>query len=425
MTHLIRTLLAGLAWTAVAPAVMAAAAAPAPAGKPTYALIHACTGGAQDCSIPSGGLILASDGNFYGTSEGGGETADCINCGTVFRMSPDGTLTIIHAFSAAEGGLPIGGLVQASDGNLYGTTSMSPDQAAQNGTVFRISLDGQYQLLHVFAGRPSEGAVPATAMIQGKDGFLYGTTPHGGATGTGTVFRISMKGDFTNLFSFDPGAIGFNGATPFGGLLQGSDGHLWGTTTQGGTNPRCHVARGCGTVFTLPVDGSYVPAWFSFSDATGVEPFGTLLQARDGSLYGTTSAGGAMADCGGLGCGTIFRFTADRGIEAIAHRFKPGQGAFVWGGLMQATDGNLYGTAYQGGNQDACADIDGCGTLFRLTPAGGFKVLHVFQGTPDGSGPAAALVQGRDSALYGTTSYGGYVDAQGLDNGTMFRVDLP
>jgi uncharacterized repeat protein (TIGR03803 family) len=208
---------------------------------------------------PESGLTLGSDGNFYGTCEQGGNR----QYGTLFKMTPQGEITpLVHfANNAIDGIRPYGGLTLASDGSLYGTTqeggTSADNQQLGWGSVFRMTLDGLLQTSHSF--NRADGAYPQSTLIQGANGWLYGTTTYGGASGNGTVFQISPAVDFTPLVSFS----GTDGAFP-SGLTLGFDGHFYGTTSRGGTND-------VGTIFrlTMPIlkttrsEGNVVVSWRS------------------------------------------------------------------------------------------------------------------------------------------------------------------
>ena len=187
-------------------------------------------GGYPDGNFPVADLVQGTDGNFYGTTSGGGTSTNCFGgCGTVFRISASGSYTNLYSFAGPpnDGGNPVGGLVQGSDGNFYGTTSNA------YGTVFRISPGGNYTNLYFFGVSTNDGKYPKATLVQGSDGNLYGTTGGGGVHNVGTVFRISPSGNYTNLSSFGTSSHGLNrdGANPLGGLVQGSDGDFYGTTS--------------------------------------------------------------------------------------------------------------------------------------------------------------------------------------------------
>src|SRR5438105_191846 len=252
----------------------------------TLTTLHSFNGG--DGRSPEAALVQGSDGNFYGTTLLGGAHLK----GTVFKIDPTGSLTTLHSFSGSpgDGAVPFAGLVQGSDGNFYGTTASGG--AFFQGTVFRMTPSGAITVLHSFNSFFSEGAVPFAALVQGCDGNFYGTTALGGAHFKGTVFKINAAGSLTTLHSFS-GSPG-EGANPIAGLVQGSDGNLYGTTALGGTHFR-------GTVFNIDATGSLTTLHsFAGSPGEGALPFAGLVQGSDGKFYGTTALGGAH------GAGTVF-----------------------------------------------------------------------------------------------------------------------
>ncbi len=233
-------------------------------------------------------LVQGNDGNFYGTSDHGGTNTSCPpypGCGNVFRFSAGGNATNLYSFvgSPTNGFDPICALVQGIDGNFYGTT----DQGGQygGGTIFRISSNGTFTNLHSFSS--SDGGFPSTALTQGSDGDFYGTTADGGASNNGTIFRISPSGSYTALYSF--AGISYGGF-PVGALVQGSDGNFYGATPYGGVSTNC--SEGCGTVFRISPSGVYTTLYsFAGPPNDGGSPNG-IIQGIDGNFYGTTSQGG-------------------------------------------------------------------------------------------------------------------------------------
>ncbi|HEY6483555.1 MAG TPA: choice-of-anchor tandem repeat GloVer-containing protein [Steroidobacteraceae bacterium] len=240
-------------------------------------------------SDPYTGLIEGSDGNFYGTTGAGGTGDD----GTVFQLTPTGIRTVLHVFpkvTGSDGQTPYAGLIQGSDGNLYGTTYFGGSSAF--GTVFQTTPSGTEIVLYSFTGG-SDGEHPYAGLIQGSDGNFYGTTYQGGTSGLGTVFKITPSGTESVLYSFAGGSS--DGANPQAGVIQGSDGNLYGATYLGG-------ASGLGTVFRLTPSGTET-VLHSFIGSDGANPGANLIQGRDGNLYGSTSAGGTS------GYGTFFKVT--------------------------------------------------------------------------------------------------------------------
>jgi uncharacterized repeat protein (TIGR03803 family) len=226
---------------------------------------------------PSGGLVLAPDGNYYGTTMEGGEFSG----GTVFKLTPEGVLTRVASFTYEEGN-PEHGVIVGADGHLYGTTRGAfPGTPNSRGTVFRVSLAGELTILTTFPnGNPP---VAPHRLLQASDGNIYGTTAFGGAQNKGSVFRLEPSGNVTTLVSF----TGPDGAEPRGGLIEGSDGQLYGTTNGGGGTNRA------GTVFRMTKAGALTTlASFELFTTTGYNPEAELLQTSDGTLYGLTRSGG-------------------------------------------------------------------------------------------------------------------------------------
>jgi uncharacterized repeat protein (TIGR03803 family) len=275
-------------------------------------------------------------------------------------MTTTGKLTTLYTFCTAggfclDGASPASALVQGNDGYFYGTTSYG-GSVEEGGTVFRISPNGTMSKLYFFCPDVScdDGINPSGALIQGTDGNFYGTTQRGGANGYGgTVFRISPTGTLTTLYSFCALSNCEDGASPFAGVVEGADGNFYGTTSAGGDNAAC--SNGCGTVFQITPQGTlttlyeFIPPGF-----TGNQPTG-LMQGTDGNFYGTTSLGGPD------NYGTIFQVSS--GAFTRLHSFTTSGGGEPFGGLVQKTDGNFYGTTQVGGNLVACST--GCGTIFR------------------------------------------------------------
>ena len=264
-----------------------------------FTLLYSFGGVANDGQNPFAGLVQGTDGNFYGNTYNGGDNS----VGTVFKMTPAGAVTILYSFANdnVDGNGPRGALVQATDGNFYGTTyNGSPNDL---GIVYRISSTGAYSVIHVFAGAPSDGNSPESTLVEGADGLLYGTSYWGGSNDTGAAFSLSLDGATFNLLHSFTG--GTDGQFLIAGLTPGSDGNFYGVTTQGGTN-------GYGVVFQLSPTGSSYNILRSFSAATtdGRNPQGAIVQGADGSLYGTTYGGGDS------GFGTIYRYTPNLSYTA-------------------------------------------------------------------------------------------------------------
>ena len=326
-----------------------------------------CTDGA----FPVAGLVLGTDGNFYGTTAYGG---DSDSDGTVFKITSGGTLTTLHTFDSTDGAYPYAALVQATNGNFYGTTSYGG--ANGYGTVFEITSGGALTTLHSFDD--TDGAYPEAALVQATNGNFYGTTFEGGTSGDGTVFTINSGGTLTTLHSFD----GADGYLPVGALVQATNGIFYGTTLEGGTN-------GYGTVFKI-TSGGTLNTLHNFDSTDGALPEAGLVQATNGIFYGTTLYGGTNEACS-VGCGTVFSITAG-GTLTTLHNFDATDGDDPFGGLVQATNGTFYGTTYSGG-------ANAGGTIFSLGAG-----LGPFVKTLPTSGTVGAAVTILGTNLTGATS---------------------
>jgi uncharacterized repeat protein (TIGR03803 family) len=351
------------------------------AGAQTLVPLWSFTDG-DDGANPVAGLVQANDGNLYGTTEFGGTNTE----GTVFRITASGALTPLYSFTAGhDGKFPVAGLVQASDGNLYGTA----EEGGTNnlGTIFRITTNSILTPLWSFTGG-HDGGVPEGGLVQASDGYLYGTAFLGGTNGYGAVFRITTNGALTPFYSFTGSD---DGAIPKAGLVQANDGNLYGTTEYGGISSG---TSGDGTVFRITTNGVLMPLWSFTGGHDGKFPVAGLVQASDGNLYGTTLGGGTN------GWGTVFRI-ATNDVFTSLYSFSDGyDGAQPEAGLVQANDGNLYGTTYEAGTNVY-------GTIFRITTSGVLTPLYSFTKSNDGAFPEAGLAQAGNGNLYGTADTGG------------------
>jgi uncharacterized repeat protein (TIGR03803 family) len=350
-----------------------------------FTLLHSFAGGSSDAADPYHTLIQGSDGDFYGTTLAGGTS----NAGAIFKITPSGTESVFYSFAST----PYSGLVQGSDGNIYGTTASGGTSG--RGTVFKITPSGTESALYSF---PAGSSDPYTGLIQGSDGNFYGTTGAGGTNDDGTVFKITPSGTETVMHAF--AKTGSDGETPYAGLIQGSDGNLYGTTYFGG-------ASGFGTVFKVTLSGIETVLYSFAGGSDGQHPYADVIQGSDGNFYGTTYDGGAN------GLGTVFKLTPS-GTETVLYSFAGGSsdGANPEAGLTQGSDGNFYGNTLQGGT-------NGLGTVFKVIPSGIETVLHAFAGGSDGANPSANLLQSSDGNLYGSTGAGG---TNGY--GAFFKVAL-
>jgi uncharacterized repeat protein (TIGR03803 family) len=364
---------------------------------------------------PNGPLAQGFDGNFYGTTNSGWPRA----VGTVFKVTPAGTLTTLYTFCpntlCTDGERPLAGLTLGPDGNFYGTTDLG---GANNlGTVFKVTPGGVLTTLYDF-GSPEVGSGSAiSGLVRAGDGNFYGTTNGGGANHYGEVFKISAAGQFTTIYSFCSKSSCADGMYPFG-LTLGADGALYGTTLEGGVG-NCGQGFTCGTIFRITTAGKLTRLYaFPSGGAQGWMPVRSLVQGADGSFYGSTYDGGAND------AGTIFKLTAPGKLTTLYNLCSAARCTDGLSGasLVQGTDGNFYGTTFGGGDRGCDGYNIGCGTIFSMTPAGALTTLHIFE-AHDGVYPEE-LVQATDGNFYGVAPNGGDLNCLTglLGCGTVFSL---
>jgi len=350
-----------------------------------------------------GSLVQGANGNFYGTTTTGGDIAtSCSNgqgfdCGTVFELTPGGSLTTLYTFcslvNCADGLLPSSGLTLARDGNFYGTTGEGGANFG-GGTIYKITPAGQLTTLHSFCAQLNctDGSYPFAGLMQASNGNFYGTTLQGGTYNQGVIYQISPTGTYKVLHSFCAQTNCTDGSGSIAGLMQASNGRLYGTTPSGGVS-------GAGTVFTITPAGKF-QTLHSFVITDGSSPYSALVQTSSGAIYGTTFSGGLRND------GTIFEMTAEGTLKTIYNFCVAAycsDGANPAAGLTAGANGGLYGTTESGG-------MNFRGNVFEITPSGRLKTIYSFcsqTNCADGSTPLAGVVQASDSTLYGTTFLGG------------------
>ncbi|HET9407465.1 MAG TPA: choice-of-anchor tandem repeat GloVer-containing protein [Candidatus Sulfotelmatobacter sp.] len=354
-----------------------------PLSAQAYSVLFAFDGtkGAQ----PTSPLVQGLDGNFYGTTASGGVSFGNSPGGTIFKITPEGTLTTIYEFcsqpNCADGDQPTAGLALGTDGNFYGTTTFGG--ANREGSVFRITPEGVLTTLFSFSPciqSCPDGARPITGLVQGRGGNFLGTTSVGGS-----IFRITPQGALTTLDQLS--------GRP-SGLIQATDGNFYGTTQGGGEVED--------TIFRMTTNGTLTTI---HTFTPGDDPNG-VIQASDGNLYGTT-------EFGGLGAGNVFKITLN-GVYSEIHEFcfSCVEGDRPLAGLTQGTDGNLYGTTGFGGSRSG-------GTLFRLTTSGTITVLHSFANTNQSE---AAPLQATNGNFYGTVTANSPSSVVGF--GLIYRESL-
>jgi uncharacterized repeat protein (TIGR03803 family) len=400
--------------TATAPRVQSGMSAPPAA---TFTVLHSFhyTDGAN----PYAGLVQGTDGKLYGTTFGGGcgEKGGGEGCGTVFSMTPGGKLETLYLFCSkggdecTDGANPYAGLVQGTDGKLYGTTSYGGTGYGNgDGTVFSITPGGQLTTMHSFCSQGgdecTDGAEPEAGLVQGSDGQFYGTTLRGGANiyfPEGTIFKVAPSGKLTRIYSFcsQGGSECTDGQYPEGELVESADGKFYGTTYEGGANNG-------GTVYNVTSKGKLI-TMYSFCPRNnciaGYYPEAGLVQGTGGDFYGTTRD-------------TVYKVTLSGNLTKLStfclatNNERPCKlGNEPIAGLVQGSDGNLYGTTEYGGINGGSCTV-GCGTIFRITPSGELTSLYDFCSQnkyecTDGIEPVAGLVQDTNGTFYGTAQAGG------------------
>lgn len=325
----------------------------------------------------------------------------------VFLPSAAGAqkMSVLKSLGKKTGGAPAGTLLMDGTGNLFGTTTVyGPNCSGRNGcgVVFKVAAGNVYSVLYTFCSQPKcvDGYRPNAGVVEDSEGNLYGITPVGGSAGYGTIFKLSQSGSETVLHSFCTLSGCPDGELPQGSLVLGSDGNLYGATSYGGSN-------GSGVVFRLAPDGSNYSVQYNFCGGggnctDGANPGAGLIADSQGNLYGTTVHGGAN------NWGTVYKVAPD-GTESVLYSFCSHSNC-VDGATPEATlalvNGNLYGTTVYGGGGGSCSD-GGCGVVFEVAPDGSsYSVLHAFAGS-DGENPNASLVGDSQGNLFGVTAMGG------------------
>jgi uncharacterized repeat protein (TIGR03803 family) len=354
--------------------------------------------GGVDGGDPASALTFDGAGNAYGTTVTGGK----FGCGTVFTLQPAAggrwQEKVLHDFTCyADGKNPYGGVTLDAAGNLYGTTVAGGSGGICSGdgcgVLYQLTPKGE-TVLHNFTGG-KDGFGPGGAVVIGKTGHIFGTTPDGGAHSAGTIYEVAhVRGQWREkiVYAFTGGADG--GVGSLGPLLLDATGNLYGVTEIGG-------AHSGGTVFKASRSGGKwnLTTLYAFAGKPDLaSPYGGVIGDAKGNLYGTTYYGGAA------GVGGVFQLSPARGgwTEHVMYAFKGGNdGGSSTSSLFADSKGNLYGTTSAGGG----AGCD-CGTVFRLTPSRQESILHSFGGS-DGHNPYYGLTLAPNGDLFGTTAAGG------------------
>jgi len=421
---------AKIAFAILVTLLLASTVAAPPARAQTFKVLHAFKGAPGDGAIPDSELLRDAAGDIYGTTNEGGSTRGTVckgldGCGTAFRLNRAGGKIWVYSFPFPKSWDLEAGLMRDKVGNLYGTTVMGGDTKCYSygcGTVFRLNSTGQKEtILYRFTGTP-DGSFPTAPLVEDSSGNLYGTTYLGGSYGYGEVFKMDETGKETILHSFaGPSEGGGDGAIVHEGVLRGPAGSLYGVTAAGG-------AYGKGVVYQVDNKGHETLLYSFMGGTDGSSPNSALVADSAGNLYGTTDDGG-NSECGGAGCGTVFKLTHSGGswAESVLYVFcslsNCTDGEYPHGVILDAA-GKIYGTTVFGGAYQNC-NGDACGVVYELDPTGKETVLHNFTGRDDGGNPVAGLIMDSAGSLYGTAQIGGNTNCTaggGAGCGVVFKL---
>ncbi len=399
----------------LAAVLMLATTAIVPAQAQTFTVLYSFSG-SDDGSGPSGSLVQDASGNLYGTTLSGGT----YNYGVAFKLDTSNNETVLFNFNPgnSRGANPAYGLIMDKEGNLYGPAEAGSPKGG--GLLWELSPTGKEKVLWDFGGclgcrKPSD---PEGRLLMDASGNLYGVTALGGVKGKGpeceyygcgVVYKLDTAGKLHVLHAFTGGT---DGGSPFGALLQDAQGNLYGAAITGGRSCPQFSTLGCGTVFKLAPDGKFTVLHTFTGGKDGAGPYGGLVMDNAGNLYGGATVGG-NSNCYD-GCGTLFKISAD-GKFKVLYTFTNAPAGYPVGNLVMDDKGNLYGET-GGTNTNSFY-----GTVFELSSAGKMKVLHVLNGSPDGADPAGGLIRDSADNLYGVAYQGG-TGCLDVGCGTVFKV---
>jgi uncharacterized repeat protein (TIGR03803 family) len=361
----------------------------------TFTTLYSFTG--RDGDLPQAGIVRDQAGNVYGTTWWGGRIGyHNYGSGVVFKVTTDGTETVLHSFcsypNCVDGAHPGAPLVPDNTGQFYyGTTAEGGSRIncfSGCGVVFKIDTTGNETVLHKFAGGTSDGCAPFQGLVRDTAGNFYGTTIFCGAHNQGTIFKIDSAGNETILHNFAGGSHAGNGD---GHLAMDKAGNLYGLAA--GSQVNCN--NDCGMLYELSAKGKFtILHRFAGGTTDGCYPEGSVVRDKAGNLYGTT------VECGSNNYGTIWK-VSNTGTETIVHNFAGGaDGCYPWAGVARDSKANLFGVTY------GCGAGSG-GTLYELSAKGRLILLHSFAGT-DGVNPVGEVLRTAKGVMYGTASSGGY-----------------
>lgn len=346
-----------------------------------YRVIHDFT---ASSSLDVGALVQAPDGRLYGVRRFGGAS----DHGFIYRMNERGKVQVVRSLKWETGANPVGGLTLGADGSLYGTTQRGGDNG--DGVAFRLSPDGTYSVVHSFGGGRLRLANPTTTLAASPAGGFFGTTTGGGPKGFGGIYYLSPEGELTVLRKFQD-QWGFESVANQLNLRLASDGNLYG--------------MGFSTAWRIAPDGSQTELHRFDSDTEGYSAAAGLIQGPDGHLYGT------MVTYDTIGGGTIFRMTLAGEVTILYRfgPYRSGDGYRPEAELLYASDGYLYGSTSGGGSGGGISNPDGLGTLFRIRPDGSdyVQLLSFSYRGDDITGPRNALTEGGNGRLYCATGNNG------------------
>ena len=379
----------------LAPTLLLAILALALPARAQLTVLYSFSG--ADGSEPSSPLILDAQGNLYGATAAGGVEQQ----GAVFKLAPDGTESVIYSFhGGSDGSWPVG-LILAGDGNFYGTTRLGGTPRSEGqGTVFKLTPQGEETVLYVFTGQ-ADGGEPMAGVVMDAQGNLYGTTYYGGSAACGScgvVFKVDPKGTETVLHTFTGKS---DGAYSTAGLVFDGAGNLYGTTTYGGM-------KGWGTIFMLAPEGGETILYNFLNSGDGANPDDTLIFDEQGNLYGTT----VPLLSSPTPYGTVFKFTPSSSTLTTLYAFgNKAAGAYPYGPLTLDNQGDLYGTTFEATNGHSYH-----GTVFEITLKGKLKTLHHFE-RKNGNHPNQGITLSTEGTIYGTASTAGL-----HGSGTVFSL---